>query len=711
MKTKILVCCFVGWLCAVCVGQQTLDQLPSYQRMQKVNEEIQKLIVRPTIKDIEWSSDGKALLFERDGKRLRMELASYQTEPTEERGAGQGTGTRQAGMMEWDASVGRAEQRTVEKAPNGLWEAVYQDFNVVLRQTDEGKKANLNEEAEIQVTRDGHERHRFGTCCWVYGEELYQSRAMWWSPDSQKLVFYEVNEEGMRDYFLTTGNTDNYTDILAVRYPIAGDANPKVSLWVYDLTTKESKRLHIPGDETQYLYKISFAPSGNELIVHRTNRRQNVLDLLAVDVETGNVRTIVQEVQETWQNNNPTIQFLADGKRFIWETEKNGFKHFELRSLDGQLLNPLSQPESYPCEQIVLVDEEAGYFYYTAYSDDNPLNQQLHRVRLDGSDHRRLTAKPFNYTQFYIAPNHQHFVASYEAVDVPPVAALHNAAGEELKILDQGDMQQAIAAGLSPAELFHFTADDGKTEIYGILFKPVNFDPQKKYPLVIDVYGGPQSRGVNNRFQPYRRQCELGFLIAQIGNRGTIGRGKAFEEATYKNLGTADLQDQADGVKFLARRDYVDGGRVGIYGHSYGGFMAASAVLRHPDLFHVAVSGAPVTDWRNYDTIYTERYMQTPQENSEGYANGDCCKYAENLKGKLLIVHGLVDDNVHPVNTWRLSEALHNANKRFDMMVYPNFDHGIGSTYGQLIWEYLIEHLQPEPLTTIPEPLSKAGSR
>jgi dipeptidyl-peptidase-4 len=495
---------------------------------------------------------------------------------------------------------------------------------------------------------------------------------------------------------LTTGNTNAYTELNTVRYPKAGDGNPKVALLVYDLESKETKRLPIEGDPEQYLYRIRFAPSGKELIVNRTNRRQNALDVLAVDVETGAVRTVVREVQETFQNNAPTMQFLTDGKRFVWETERNGFKHFELRDFNGELINPLSKAGNYPCEDIVLIDEKAGYFYYTAYSDENPYNQQLHRVKLDGSGHRQLTSKPLNHTGFHISPRHNFFVAESQAVDTPPAFALYNADGQELAVLASGDWSEALKAGFSKPELFHFTADDGATEIYGILYKPANFDEKKKYPLLVDVYGGPQSRGVTNRFQPVSPPTELGFVVVSIGNRGTIGRGKAFEVATYKKLGGPDIQDQADGVKFIRQRPYVDGNRVGIFGHSYGGYMSALAVLKYPDVFHVAVAGAPVTDWRNYDTIYTERYMQTPQENSEGYQNGSCLNYVDNFKGKLLLVHGLIDDNVHPANTWQLSEKLHAADKRFDMMIYPNFKHGVGSTYNALRWEYFIEHLQPE---------------
>jgi len=309
----------------------------------------------------------------------------------------------------------------------------------------------------------------------------------------------------------------------------------------------------------------------------------------------------------------------------------------------------------------------------------------------------QLTSRPLYHGSFSISPHHRWFVASYEAVNVPPTTALFNEKGEEVLVLAESDVSKLEELGFQPAELFHFTASDGKTDIYGTLQKPLNFDPAKKYPLVVSVYGGPSSVGFSSRYALANPYCQFGFLVDRIANRGTEGRGKAFESAGYLKLGIVDIRDQADGVRYLRQRPYVDGNRVGIHGHSYGGYMSALAVLKFPDVFHVAVAGAPVTDWKNYDTIYTERYMRTPGENKEGYGDGSCLTHAANLKGKLLILHGLIDDNVHPSNTWQLIERLQRANKRFDLMIYPNSKHGLGSTSHSLIWEFLHRHLKPEP--------------
>ena len=633
-----------------------------------------------------WNADGKSLVFGLKDQRWALDLSSGKlAESSAEPVAAErpkALPTRPAG-----SPVRRAEQRTVEPSPDGKWQAVYRDGNVWLESIAEPDNKQ-------QLTTTGSEFHRFGTCCWVYGEELNQKDAMWWSPDSRKLAWYEVDEAGMKDYYLTIANEDLYTALKTVRYPKAGEKNPEVSLWIYDLASKQAKKVSIPGEPMQYLYNVRYTPNGKELLVNRTGRRQNVLDVLAIDVESLTVRTLLTEKQESWQENSPGMQFLSDGERFIWETEANGFRHFQLRHLDGRLLNPLSEAANYPCNRIELVDEAAGFLYYSAFSDSNPYNTQLHRVRLDGTDHRRITGSPLNHTSFDISPTNKFVLAVREQYDLPPSTVVYDESGKELAVLATGTSEPAAAAGLAPPEIFSFPADDGKTIIYGVLNKPSNFDPAKKYPLLIDVYGGPESQAFNNRYTPMNPACELGFVIAKVGNRGTVGRGKAFESATYLKLGGPDIADQADGVRFLSQRPYIDSSRVGIFGHSYGGYMSALAVLKYPDVFQVAVSGAPVTDWRNYDSIYTERYMRTPEENPEGYAAGACMQFASQLKGRLFLVHGLVDDNVHPANTWQLGKALHAANKRFDQMIYPEFDHGIGSTYGMLRWEYLLEHLK-----------------
>jgi dipeptidyl-peptidase-4 len=314
-------------------------------------------------------------------------------------------------------------------------------------------------------------------------------------------------------------------------------------------------------------------------------------------------------------------------------------------------------------------------------------------VQLDGKGHRRLTHRPLHHGAFRFSPDGKWFVATYEAVNVPPQTGLFHTRGGQVAVLAAADVHEAREAGLCFGEPFSFLAEDDETHIYGIIHKPTDFTTSQEYPLLIRVYGGPASRGITNRFAPADPYCEFGFVIATIANRGTTGRGKAFETATYLKLGGPDLQDQVDGTKILCQRPYVDAARVGIFGHSYGGYMTALAMLKHPDVFHVGVAGAPVTDWRNYDTIYTERYMWLPSENAAGYRDSSCLTYAKNLKGKLLLLHGLIDDNVHPANTWQLVDFLQREQMRFDMLIYPRSKHSLGTDSQWIRWEYLQRHL------------------
>ena len=372
-------------------------------------------------------------------------------------------------------------------------------------------------------------------------------------------------------------------------------------------------------DTEQYIYGIDWTPDGSELLFHRTNRHQDHLEILAADPTTGKTRLVVEEKQDTWQRNRPEMRFFSDGQRFLWETEKSGWKHWELRDLDGSLINPLTTGE-YPVESIVKLDEDAGRLYYTANSSKTPINPQLHRVNLDGSDQTRYTSADLHHSEFKISPDGKYVVATRQAVDVPPSSVLYDENGTEIAVLAHGDASGLADAGLAGGQLVRFTSADGTTPMHAVLHLPRNYNPsQKSYPLLVDVYGGPESRGPQNRFSAANPYCELGFAIAKIENRGTRGRGKAFEGATYLDLGGPDLDDQVAGIKaILEQYPGLDHERVGMTGHSYGGYMSALAMVRHPDVFHAAVAGAPVTDFRNYDTIYTERYMRTPQGKPQG---------------------------------------------------------------------------------------------
>lgn len=578
---------------------------------------------------------------------------------------------------------GRGRQYMTEPSPDGQWYAVCKDWNVVLENDETDEK--------IQVTTEGHRKLRFGTANWVYGEEIGVRHGMWWSPDSRFLIFYRFDERLVKDYYLTGDLTEFNTRLLTEGYMKPGAPNPVVSLLIFDFDKKKVFPADLgEWDETEppYLFNMRFTPDGSELLINRANRLQQRLEVLALDYRLGTARPVIKETQETWQDNHPTMRFLDDGKHFIWRTEETGWRQYTLHHLDGHRVRTLTKGE-YPVSRIVDVDEEKGWLWYSAYSDDQPLCLQLHKVRLDGTSQQRLTRHSMHHSRFNLSPDRQWFTVQYENVETPPSTALYTMEGELVTVVAQG------ATDENPqTELFRFKADDNETDLYGLLQKPEGFDPNAKYPLVVSVYGGPGSRSVRNRYQWNRRLSRPGYLVAQFDNRGTSGRGKKFKGMVYRKLGHVDIGDQAQGVRFLAgTRPYVDGSRVGIVGHSYGGFMAAMGVMKFPDVFHAAVAGSAVTDWRHYDSIYTERYMGLPQDNAMGYVNGSCMTYVDRYKGNMLIIHGLLDDNVHPNNAWQLIHALNEAGKPYECRFFPKAGHSTGNTR-HLQWAFFDKHLK-----------------
>jgi len=563
--------------------------------------------------------------------------------------------------------------------------ARYRDGNIFLKTAEAGD--------EIAITTGGNDKIKFGSASWVYGEELDQTTAMWWSPDGTKLAFYRFDDTKVIDFALPVGWTKLRTELAHEAYPKPGEPNPVAALMIYDVASKKTIDVDVGADREQYIYEVEWAPDSTELLFRRTNRRQDTLDLVAADSATGATRVVLTEKQATWQENSPQFRFLKDGNRFIWSSERSGFAQYELWSLEGKRIAELSHGD-FPVESIVRVDEAANELWYVARSSETKINPQLHRVKLDGSEAKRLTPDDLHWSGFRIAPDGRHFVATSEFVDVPSSTHLFRSDGTKVATLAEGDAQQWSKTGTTKPEFVRLVAADGTTSIYGILWKPSDFDATKKYPLLVEAYGGPVFNQISSRVSSGKADCEFGLLVLSIDNRGTPGRGKAFESANYLSLGEEDCDDQAAAVRQISERPYVDKNRVAITGHSYGGFMTVIAMLRYPDVFQVGVAGAAPTDWRNYDTIYTERYMRTPQDNPDGYDNFSCVKLAGNLKGKLLLLQGMVDDNVHATNSWQLIDELQKKNKPFEMMFFPRSGHGIGGpAVDSVKWSFLLKHL------------------
>ncbi len=667
--------------------QGDITTLPGYDQYRAIAVAARSLGAEGRIGNIAWNDDGAVVTFTRRGDSFLFDLNTHELREIDEdeRLASGGTSARSRWL--------RGRQRDEEQSPCGTWLAKCVDWNVIIEPLSDDDAEDDRD--SITITTDGTRKHRFGKASWVYGEELRQNDAMWWSPDSSMLAFYELDETDVPDYYLTGGLTDVRSTLMLEGYPKAGEPNPIARLWVYHLESDERTSIDV-GDETdQYIYNIRWTPNGDELLFSRLNRRQDTLEVLRADAVTGESRVIVTETQQTFQDNWPTMRFLECGERFIWASERTGWQQFELRHLDGRKLNPITHGE-YVAASIQLVCEDNGVLFYTAYSDENPLNIQLHRVNLDGTDQERLTQEPLNHT-VSVSPCGNWFIARGESLSEPPITRLHDRDGEVIAALAEPDRERIAELGWTKPELFSFSAEDGETTLYGSLHKPTDFDPERSYPLLINVYGGPLSQRVRNTYRPAEPLSEFGFIIASIDNRGTANRGKAFKDAAYLKLGIVDMKDQVDGVHHLVQRPYIDGDRVGIYGVSYGGYLAALGLVKYPEVFHAAVANAAVTDWRNYDTIYTERFMRTPEENLENYDAGSVLTYVDQLEGHLLILHGMVDDNVHPSNAWQLIDALHQAGKDFELMMYPNRAHGLGPHARNLGARFFVRHFIQQP--------------
>jgi dipeptidyl-peptidase-4 len=678
---------------ALGVAQDRLKTMPAYEQAQRWSQDLTNLVKLGNL-SVTWKDEGKAFEYRKEGKRFSYDIA---TGKTEEVGAGATNAPSQTGDERRGGGrrgnrppgVTRGRQQASALSPNGKLKAFYRDRNLWLSGAD-----GTNEDA---ITQDGSEKTRikYGTASWVYGEELDQTTAIWWSTNSDKVAFYRFDESGVMDFYLV-GKLTSIQDRLEVEpYPKAGATNPIPDLFIYDVNTKNTVQVDVRDGKSfddavlgHYVYGISWSHDGKELLFHRTNRRQNILELCAADPETGKCRVIVREEwPASWVANSPTIRFLKDGKRFIWASERTGWKNFYLYDLSGHLHAQLTQ-HSFEVAEIVRADEDAGWLYYTARSGDNPLKLQLHRVRLDGHDEQRLTDPAFHHS-IDLAPDGKHFIDVAQTHDSPPVTSLMDTEGKRVAELARSDMTRFWKLHLHPTELLQFKADDGQTDLYGMLHFPPHFNPDKKYPLLISVYAGPGTSGANETFTTPNSLTHYGFLYATFDSRSANGRGKRCLDAIYQKLGTVEIDDQAAGVKSLWPRRYLDKKRVGIFGTSYGGTASALGLLRHPEVFHAACSSSPVTDFRNYDTIYTERYMWLPQDNKAGYDAGSMMTYTDKLKGRLMLYYGTADDNVHPSNMMQLVQALQRAGKSFELQVGP--DQGHSAINRERMLEFFLE--------------------
>ena len=694
MRLAVAFVAVIGALPARVVAQDRLRTMPGYEQYQKMATQMQGAVRSGELRAT-WLENGKALEYTMDGKRYRYDVATRKASelpplPAQTAGGRGGRGGGGGGAPE------RGRQFTQAQSPDKTFEAFYRDRNLWMKAPDGSESA---------ITTDGSEKDRikYGTASWVYGEELDQTTAIWWAPNSRQVAYYRFDEKPVPDYYLQMEQTKLYSALDTEAYPKAGYPNPVVDIFVYDVATKKSVKVDVrsgkPFDNSvvgHYVYNVRWAPDGSELLFNRTNRRQNIMEFTACKPDTGTCRVVIREEWPTgWVENNPTMVYLKDNKRFIWASERSGFNNYYLYDISGKLITQLTN-HPFEVANIIRVDEDAGVLYYMARSGDNYMKTQLHRVGLDGKNDRRLTDPALTHA-VTLAPDGKHFVDVAQSHDVAPTTRLLDANGKLVAELAKSDLSKFEQLGLKKTEMFTYTAADGKTKLHGMISFPSTFDPSKKYPVLIPVYGGPASASNTARetFSVPSPTTEYGFIVVNLSSRATPGMGKRTLDALYEKLGQTEMEDMAEGIKALASRPYVDPTKVGIYGTSYGGYTSAMMLLRFPNLVAAASASSPVTDWRHYDTIYTERYMWIPQENEQGYNAGSAMTYVPQLKGRLMLYYGTADNNVHPSNMMQLIQALQRAGKSFDVQVGP--DQGHSGVNTQRMMEFFIENLVMHP--------------
>jgi len=673
-------------------AQDRLKTMPGYERYQFMRQATTNAVKSGNVR-VDWKDDGKALEYRWEGQRYRVDVATgiktLITNSAASTNESPRPGRRR--RSEGGEIVERGRQYTKVTSPDGKWVASYRDCNVWLSAT--------NSTNAIAITTEGSPTNRlkFGTASWVYGEELDQRSAIWWSPDSRKLAFYRFDESAVQDFYLTLNLTEIQSTLDREAYPKAGTTNPVADILIYDLEAKQTTTVDVRDglpphshDLGHYVYGAEWTKDSQHLLMRRANRLQNIMELTAADPVTGKCRTVVREEwPESWIENSPTMRFLEDGRRFIWASERMGWRNFYLCNLEDGANVPLTQHE-FEVGDIVRLDEKAGLLYYMARDGDNPMKLQLHRVGLDGKDDARLTDVAFHHTVEF-APDGRHFTDVAQTHDQPPTTVLRAADGRLVTELAQSDLTKFKQLGMRPVELLKFKAADNQTDLYGLLHFPSKFSRFKKYPLLVSVYAGPATTGARETFVTPSALTEYGFLVASFDSRSASGRGKKFLDAIYQKLGVVEMDDQAAGVKSLWSRRYLDRNRVGMFGTSYGGTAAVMCLLRHPDVFQAACANSAVTDFRHYDTIYTERYLGLPQKSGGAYYAASAVDHAEKLRGRLMIFYGTADNNVHPNNSLQLIEALQRAGKSFEVQVGP--DQGHTAVNQQRMMEFFIENL------------------
>ena len=563
------------------------------------------------------------------------------------------------------------KQQLATFSPNGDKVAFVRDNNIFV--------VDLHDGTESQITSDGKFNNIInGKPDWVYEEEFGFTKGFCWSPDSKKLAYLRFDESRVKTINMPIYE-NLYPSEYSYKYPKAGETNSTVTVWVMDVISGLKKIMDVGKDSNQYIPQIKWANS-NKLCIVRLNRHQNQVDILFSDILNGQFSLLYTETNKRFisEIGLQYLTILDDGTHFLVSGERSGFNHLYRYTMDGKLVNPVTHG-AFDVDKILDIDQKNGVVYYTGTAE-SPLDRDVYSVKVDGTDLKRIsTQKGTNMAEF--SKTFSYYINKWSDVNTPTVASLYNSHGKLIRVLQENEKlkKEIKSCGFQKVEFIQVPSDT--LLLNGFMIKPANFDSKHKYPVFMYVYGGPESQEVKNAWNTrspwFEYLAQQGYIVVCVDNRGTDGRGENFRKCTYLQLGKLETIDQINTAKYLAQLPYVDGSRIGIFGWSYGGYMTSLCMTRGKGIFKMGIAVAPIINWRFYDSVYTERFLLTPQENASGYDDNSPLTYAHDLQGKFLLVHGSADDNVHFQNSMMFADKLIQANKKFDMAIYPNKNHGI----------------------------------
>ena len=540
------------------------------------------------------------------------------------------------------------------------------------------------------ITTDGQKNSIInGITDWVYEEEFAFVKAFDWSADSKKVAYIRFDESQVPEFSMSMFGKELYPMMQTFKYPKAGEKNAVVSLHIYDVNANAVKNINLGKYTDFYIARMKWTNEANTLSAQVLNRHQNNLDLLFIDGNSGAAKVVLNEKDKAYVDVTDNLTFLKDNS-FIWTSEKDGFNHIYLYDKTGKLKNQITKGK-WEVTNYYGLDQKTNTVFYQSV-ENGSINRDVYKIGLDGKNKVRLSQFTGTNAATF-SPNFQYYINTFSSAAQPTTYTLNDAKfGKQVQVIENNE---TLAAKLKsydlPAKEFFVLKTAKGNELNAWMIKPKNFDPAKKYPVFMYQYSGPGSQQVNNEWNStddywFMMLSQQGYIVACVDGRGTGFKGADFKKVTQLQLGKYEVEDQIDAAKVLGNYTFVDKARIGIFGWSYGGFMASNCIMKGNDVFKMAIAVAPVTNWRFYDSVYTERYMTTPQENASGYDDNSPINHVDKLKGKFLLIHGSGDDNVHVQNSMQMMEALIQANKQFDSQIYPDNNHGIygGKTRVQL---------------------------